>query len=372
MKKILMVMALVTFVASLSAYEVIPGYTKGTTANIKQPAARAKVPYTPPSSRASVLFVEDPGDLAFGPATKPDPNWQGVLTALLGAGNFGWFGSTASTTEDGPSLDTMMNYQLVIWNTYDDWWGPPSYTAALTANDQANIQNFLVSGGQVWLIGQDMIYSGVPQSFLQSNFNMQSVTEDYISGDPSTTISGMAEINGISFDVTSDYPSNGFYSDDLAPNSNAHEVINDLTWSAYPSIASQNVTPLESSFWTIDGRSPSSATDWQDMVEGMLVAFNVTGVNEKPGTKPMGVTMAPIANPVRGKTALSYTTSVPGDVSLRVYDAAGNLVQTLVNQSEPAGRKTATWNTQALSYGVYFVRLEADGKVVSQKTVVIK
>jgi hypothetical protein len=104
----------------------------------------------------------------------------------------------------------------------------------------------------------------------------------------------------------------------------------------------------------------------------MFAAFNVNYVAEKPGLKPTDVSMAPIANPVRGKTVLNYNTVAPGDVSLRVYDAAGSLVQILVNQNLPAGRKTATWNTQSLSYGVYFVRLVADGKVVNQKAVIVK
>ena len=367
MKKVLMVLALLTFVVSLSGYNVVPGYTKGTVGEKRQTTPRVQVPYAPAiGGRALVLFVEDGS--GYGPVTQPDQNWQGVLTALLGAGNFGWFGPTLDPAENGPSLDTMLNYQLVIWNCYDQW-----DNMALTTTDQANLQNFIIGGGQVWLIGQDIIYGGVPLSFLQSYFNLQSVSEDYIPGDSTTTISGMAEINGISFDVTTDYQYNGFYSDDLTPNSNAHEIVNDLTWSAYPSIAAQNITPLETSFWTIDGRTPSSPQDWQDMVEGMFVAFNIFGdVEEKPGSKPAGVTLAPIANPVRGKAVLSYNTIAPGDVSLRVYDVAGDLVQILVNQTEPTGRKTATWNTQALSYGVYFVRLEADGKVVSQKTVVVK
>jgi len=367
MKKVLMVMALLTFVVSLNAAATVSGDANGRIKLVRNSTPRANVPYTPANGRALVLFVEDGS--GYGPATNPDPNWHGMLTTLLGTGNFGWFGPTLDYTEDGPSLDTMLNYQLVIWNCYDQWDNP-----ALTTNDMANLQNFIIGGGQVWLIGQDIIYGGGAGmlTFLQNFFNLQAVTEDYPGGDSTTNMTGLVEIAGYSTDVNTDYVYNGFYCDDLTPNSSAHQIVNDATWSAYPSIASQNATPLETTFWTIDGRLPSSPTDWQNIVAGMLAAFGITGIEETPGLKPIDVSLAPIANPVRGKTVLNYNTAAAGDVSLKVYDVAGGLVQTLVNQSQPAGRKTATWNTQALSYGVYFVRLEADGKVVSQKAVVVK
>jgi hypothetical protein len=366
MKKVLLVLALLTFVVSLNAAATVP-VANGRIKLVRNSTPRAQVPYTPATGRALVLFVEDGS--GYGPATNPDPNWNGMLTTLLGAGNFGWFGPTLNYTDDGPTLDTMMNYQLVIWNTYDQWDNPP-----LTANDFSNLQNFIIGGGQVWFIGQDAIYGGgTPMlTFLQDFFNLSTVSEDYVSGDSTTNMTGLVEIAGHSTDVTVDYVWNGFYCDDLTPTTSAHQIVNDATWGAYPGIAAQNVTPFETAFWTIDGRTPSSPSEWQAIVTGMLAAFNVFGVEEKPGLIPTDVSMAPMVNPVRGKTMLSYNTIAPGDVSLKVYDAAGNLVQTLVDQNQPAGRKTATWNTQSLSYGVYFVRLEADGKVVSQKAIVVK
>jgi len=358
-------MALLAFVVSLNAVATVPD-ASGRIKLVRNTTPRAQVPYTPATGRALVLFVED--GAGYGPATNPDPNWYGMLTTLLGAGNFGWFGPTLDPTEEGPSLDTMLNYQLVIWNTYDQW-----DALGLLANDQAHIQDYIINAGQVWLIGQDLIYGGVPLSFLQSNFNLQSVIEDYPDGDSTTNMTGLVEIAGHATDVNTDYAvGNGFYCDDLTPNASAHQIVNDATWSAHPAIASQNTTPLETTFWTIDGRLPSIPSEWEAIVAGMFAAFNVNYVAEKPGLKPTDVSMAPIFNPVRGKTVLNYNTVVPGDVSLKVYDASGGLVQILVNQNLPAGRKTATWNAQSLSYGVYFVRLEADGKVVNQKAVIVK
>jgi len=370
MRKAMLVIMAMAFVVALSGYTVKPGYTKGTIGPVHQMQPREHVPYTPSLFRGPVLFVEDPGDPEFGPATKPDPNWHGVLTNILGAGNFGWFGSTATVEEDGPSLDTMNTYQLVIWNCYDDWWNT---TPALTANDQNNIANYIGNGGKVWVIGQDILYTLVPYSFFETNFYLESATEDYVNNDPSLNLVGQAEISGFSFTATSDYQYNGFYSDNLVANASGHQIITETNYSGFPGIAAENVTPLFSSFWTVDGRGPSVPQTWEDMVEAMLIAFGIIGgVEDRPGDLQPQIALAPMANPIRDRATINYSTIQPGSVRLSVYDVQGQVVQVLVDRSEPAGHKTAVWNLpDGISAGVYFVRLEADGNTATRKAVIV-
>ena len=371
MRKAMIVMMATALVVVLAGYTVMPGYTKGTTGTVRKSLPREQVPYTPSLFRGPVLFVEDPGDLAFGPATKPDPNWSGVLTNLLGAGNFGWFGATTACDEDGPSLDTMNLYQLVIWNCYDDWWDTPA--PALTTNDQSNLANYINTGGKVWFIGQDAIWSGVPYSFFETNFYMQSVTEDYVNNDASLNLQGLAETGGLSFTATSDYQSNGFYCDNLTANTSGHQIITETNYNGFPGIAAENTLPLLTSFWTVDGRGPSVPQTWEDMVDSMLTAFGILGgVEDRPGVQPSMIALAPLANPIRDRATIHYSTVQPGAVKLSVYDIQGKVVQVLVDRNESAGYKTAVWNLPTgISSGVYFVRLEADGKTATRKAVIV-
>jgi hypothetical protein len=230
--------------------------------------------YRPASRQGGILFVEDRGDPAFGPATTPDPLWDSTLTHIVGSGNFGWYGPTTTPAQNGPDLATMQGYDLVIWNCYDYWWAPPTYSTALTTTDQNNLASYMSGGGKVWLIGQDIIYSGVPSSWLQTHFNLQSYIEDYNYNIPNANIQGLVEIAGISLSVTSDYVSNYFFSDNLTPNANAHQVVLDVGYSAYPAIFNNDNT---ASFWTIDGRTPNPVASWEQMVTGMLDAFGVMG-----------------------------------------------------------------------------------------------
>ena len=79
----------------------------------------------------------------------------------------------------------------------------------------------------------------------------------------------------------------------------------------------------------------------------------------------------------RGRMPIAYTTGVPAHVSLKVYDGAGRLVQTLVNSHQPAGEKSAYWdsrdlNQRQVSNGVYFLKLEADNQIAVHKLILVR
>jgi hypothetical protein len=82
-------------------------------------------------------------------------------------------------------------------------------------------------------------------------------------------------------------------------------------------------------------------------------------------------------NPFNPTTTVFYAMPTAGDVSVRVYDIKGRLVQTLVNTSKPAGEYNVTWNGfnnkgEAVASGVYFLRLEAPGVSITRKAVMLK
>jgi tetratricopeptide (TPR) repeat protein len=64
-------------------------------------------------------------------------------------------------------------------------------------------------------------------------------------------------------------------------------------------------------------------------------------------------------NPFNPSTVISYQLSVPGNVSLKVYDMLGREVAVLTDGMKEAGYYTATFNGSRLASGVYFVRMKA-------------
>jgi len=103
------------------------------------------------------------------------------------------------------------------------------------------------------------------------------------------------------------------------------------------------------------------------------------GIAEEPGSHDIIRFGFAATTPtmIKGQVPISYTTTVPGHVSLKVYDRIGRLVQTLVDEYQTAADKLLLWNgtdinNRAVANGVYFLRLEAENDIALRKLVLIR
>lgn len=95
----------------------------------------------------------------------------------------------------------------------------------------------------------------------------------------------------------------------------------------------------------------------------------VTSVKEN---KPSANGLRNFPNPVKSTTKFSYDLPKDGFVSLKIYDALGNVVATLVNSKQSGGQHTIDFNAKDLSRGIYSYRLVFDDQVKSNKMVIVK
>lgn len=82
-------------------------------------------------------------------------------------------------------------------------------------------------------------------------------------------------------------------------------------------------------------------------------------------------------NPFGSSTEIAFTLEESGPVTLRVYDALGRRVATLVDGELSAGPHAVTWNGrgesgQPLASGTYIYRLDADGSVLTRRMTVVR
>jgi hypothetical protein len=82
-------------------------------------------------------------------------------------------------------------------------------------------------------------------------------------------------------------------------------------------------------------------------------------------------------NPFTSSTAISYQLSTSSPVTLTMYNITGQKVRVLVDGRQLAGAHTVSWNGRndagrALTAGVYFVRLSANGTALTNKVIKIK
>lgn len=77
-------------------------------------------------------------------------------------------------------------------------------------------------------------------------------------------------------------------------------------------------------------------------------------------------------NPFNPATTIQYRLPKTTHVLIAVYDALGREVKVLVNQEQPAGIHSLTFNAAGVSSGVYFYSLRTDSFTAVKKMIVIK
>jgi hypothetical protein len=115
---------------------------------------------------------------------------------------------------------------------------------------------------------------------------------------------------------------------------------------------------------------------------GIAPCYSPTAVEEEeapPGAPPIPDQLFQNApNPFNPETAIRYSVSSPGRVTIRIYNASGALVRTLVDQAQTSGVHRVRWNgTDAsgrrLGSGVYFYEIQmASGFRDARKLVLLR
>ncbi len=111
----------------------------------------------------------------------------------------------------------------------------------------------------------------------------------------------------------------------------------------------------------------------------MGVSFPATAIAQRAGLNPAAapareVTLEPIApNPVRSGARIRYSLTAVTQVSLAVYDLQGRRMATLVDhQRSTAGPHDIAVRTEGWPAGCYLYRLEAGGRSITRKMLVVR
>jgi len=112
---------------------------------------------------------------------------------------------------------------------------------------------------------------------------------------------------------------------------------------------------------------------------GLPYGGGIPGIEEK---EPQKAPAFPIVfslsqnypNPFSHQTVIRYFLPVETDVNLKIFNSAGRVVKTLVNEKQKPDYYNVTWNLKGVSQsqlpnGVYFYRLEAGDFAAIRKTV---
>ena len=77
-------------------------------------------------------------------------------------------------------------------------------------------------------------------------------------------------------------------------------------------------------------------------------------------------------NPFNPSTIINFQIKDEGFVSLKIYDVLGREVVVLLNENKKSGFYTQNFNSQNLSSGVYFYRLEVNNFIDTKKMILLR
>ena len=120
----------------------------------------------------------------------------------------------------------------------------------------------------------------------------------------------------------------------------------------------------------LDNMTPNM---YLDIIEGVA-----TGINSGPQGLPQDYQLLPnFPNPLNPSTTIQYRLPNSASVTVKIYDALGKEIQTLVNEYQPAGLQTTVWNGtnfrgEPSPSGVYLYQLTANDFVESRRMTLLR
>lgn len=104
-----------------------------------------------------------------------------------------------------------------------------------------------------------------------------------------------------------------------------------------------------------------------------VVSGVITGINDRPDALPDSPELLQnYPNPFNPQTTIKYQIATAGMVTLRIFDASGRAVQTLVSGHKNGGEYSVVWDAATVASGVYFARLETNGVSKLLKMLLLK
>jgi len=129
--------------------------------------------------------------------------------------------------------------------------------------------------------------------------------------------------------------------------------------------------------WVYSGVGGKTDYSWAVLIRA-YVSFGPSGAKETIELLPSTFTLNQnFPNPFNPETVISFTLPKAVDVEIKIFDALGSEVRTLINENRTAGKHNIYWNAtdnfgNRVSSGVYFYTIRADNFVETKKMVLMK
>jgi hypothetical protein len=304
--------------------------------------------------------------------------------------------------DDGPDFEVLSQYQVVIWFCGTGW----EQTQTLNDTDEDNLAQYLDNGGNLFLVAQDYLFDryegdGYHYDFSEGDFPYDYfgltavdhdmwIVDEIEEGVPDSIPAYGADgsiIAGLSFDAKNIYEvpelevDSELYIDQLTHNATNFFMLEDESEVLQPAAVQYEAETYKVVFSTLEfGALQDIGNGSQaSVMHEILVYFGIeTGVDDGTLTTPAHATLGQnYPNPFNPTTHISFAIPQNSDVSITVYDTAGNLVKVLNNGNLKAGYHTVEWNgkdnqNKTVPSGMYIYRMEAGDYTETKSCILVK
>jgi len=115
----------------------------------------------------------------------------------------------------------------------------------------------------------------------------------------------------------------------------------------------------------------ATGQDYSD-ASGNFTIMTTTGINEYNDHIDNFILFPAYPNPFNPVTTIEFTLPKTSEVTLKIFNMAGEEVVTLVSEKLSSGSYSYEWNASNLASGVYLYHLETEGFVETRKMILMK
>lgn len=141
-----------------------------------------------------------------------------------------------------------------------------------------------------------------------------------------------------------------------------------------------NNDPLSIGSWARYDPGSPSIKDFEGRMDDVRISGRMEDII--PGLSPVNTTDQQIIqsfdlhqnfpNPFNPTTTITFDIPKSGTVHLQIYDSSGRLIKSLVDETLPSGRHLQVFDASELASGLYFYRLEFQGKSLARKMLLLR
>jgi hypothetical protein len=303
-------------------------------------------------------FVWDPSpDMSSGP---------GIDGALKAAGYSGMISQVLPVT-------TLDSYSAVFVSVgiYAD-----NYTIENGSPEAIALVNYLSSGGRMYLEGGDVWYY---DPLYMNGYDFGTLFGINATSDGSGDLQvAQGQTGRFTDGMNFSYSGENNFIDHISPTGSAFLIFANSSPVYDCGVANDAVSykTVGTSFefaGLVDGSPPSTK---EALADSIMRFFGLgLAVEEEPATEryPQAYHLSQnVPNPFATYTTITFAMPRTGFVTVRLYDASGRVVRSMVEEVRSAGFHSLTIDAETLLPGIYFIKLQTPETTLSRKCIVIK